>query len=223
MTESLEKKILERWPVLYHVAHRDALDAILSNGLLCTRRLVEEVGVDDATKQSIVREHRPESIQLSGGGIGTAVIRDQKPMSDSGLRRALPAHLTPADWYSLLNDRVFFWLTEERLFRFLKARAYREREHLVLSFDTARVLAGEWEKIELSPINSGATKPMPRYRDESFFAPIEEYPWSYWGARRPSAGVVVELCVRDGVPDVREYLKDVRIMRQDEVLSRPTW
>jgi hypothetical protein len=67
---------------------------------------------------------------------GTAVIRDQKPMSDGGLVRALQDGLKPRDWYRILNKKVFFWLTRERLETLVNAREYREEpavDYLVLN------------------------------------------------------------------------------------------
>jgi hypothetical protein len=57
---------------------------------------------------------RPKSAKVS-------VVRDQFPMTDAGLLRCLPNHISPADWYKLLNQKVFFWLTKDRLIRLLNA------------------------------------------------------------------------------------------------------
>ena len=60
-------------------------------------------------------------------------------MSESALKKCLNG-MTPTEWYRLLNSKVFFWLTAERVTRLLSARAYRKREHTVLTIDTARLL-----------------------------------------------------------------------------------
>jgi hypothetical protein len=60
---------------------------------------------------------------------GKATIRDQKLMSDSGIRRALQDHLELSDWSRLLNQRVSFWATLRCLDALLAARAYREGRH----------------------------------------------------------------------------------------------
>ena len=88
---------------------------------------------------------------------GTAWIRDQRPMSDAGLLRALAnSDLRPRDWYRLLNRRVYFWTTEQRLNTMLSAEAYREKYHTVISLDTRRLLDRHLDQVELSAINSGA-------------------------------------------------------------------
>ena len=50
----------------------------------------------------------PESVAITHPVEGTAVIRDQKPMTDEGLRRALETGLSPTDWYRILNTKAFF-------------------------------------------------------------------------------------------------------------------
>ena len=137
-------------------------------------------------------------------GVGSAVIRDQKPMDDRGLERCLQDGLTPQDWYELLNVRVFFWLTRSRLLRLLTARSYNEIEHDVLEIDTALLVDAYKLQITLAPINTGATKPMPATRGKSTIVSIADY--DYAGRlkthrREP----VVELAVTSGIPNIRDF------------------
>lgn len=59
----------------------------------------------DARSLSI---HRPECGPITHHVYGTAVIRDQKPMDDKGLTRALRDGLMPCGSYQILNGKVFF-------------------------------------------------------------------------------------------------------------------
>ncbi|MEM9522644.1 MAG: hypothetical protein AAF982_01395 [Pseudomonadota bacterium] len=93
-------------------------------------------------------------------------------MSAFGLARCLPGHLSPADWYELLNAKVFFWLTGERLHKLTGARAYRHREHDVLEVNARSLIDAHRGAIWLCPINGCCTKPWPRPRDETIFARI---------------------------------------------------
>lgn len=223
MSQKTIEWMARRWPYAYHVAHSDSLESILSRGLLSTQRLLDVVGVDEITRREILRCHRPEHVEIEDERFGRVTIRDQKPMDDKGLRRCLPSHLSPSDWYELLNGRVFFWLTCKRLSTFLNAAAYRDKEHLVLTVDTRKLVMGEYDRVELSSMNSGATKPMANERDESIFAHISEYPWDYGDRRRARQEIAVELCVRDGVPDIRQYLVGANVMRGDTVLAEVDW
>ena len=140
-------------------------------------------------------------------------------MDDSGLRRCLRDELSPDDWYGILNERVFFWLSHSRLIRLLSARPYRHKEHDVLELDARSLVAAHRNNITLSPINSGATKPFPRERGQDTFLSIADYPYSSWRARRRPGERAVELAVMGGVPDVRRFVRQVSVMRGEEVIK----
>jgi hypothetical protein len=106
----------------------------------------------------------------------------------------------------LLNDKVFFWLTEARLQKLLGAKAYRNLRHTVLHVDTARLLDRHADRVVLSPINSGCTKPMPAPRGRDTFRSLRDYPFDDWLKKRGSADAVVELAVKDGVRDIAEFV-----------------
>src|SRR5258707_5561077 len=111
-------KVDERWgrfPRLYHMAQLGSWPSIVKYGLLSTTALLDLFESRGDERFRIESCHRPESIPILHPKHGCAVIRDQKPMSDRSVRKALVGTLEPTDWYRELNSRVFFWLTEERL------------------------------------------------------------------------------------------------------------
>src|SRR5262245_60128665 len=109
------RELIERYPRLYHMAEDGAWPSIERHGLLSTSALLDLYGVDGAERVTIESSHRPDSIEINRDGLGTAVVRDQKPMSDAGLARCLQDGLSPEEWYRILNNKSFFWLTERRL------------------------------------------------------------------------------------------------------------
>ena len=113
-----------RFALLYHMAQLGSWPSVEEHGLLSTTALLDRFEVGGDERFRIESCHRPESITINHAVHGRAVIRDQKPMSDRSVRKALAGGLKPADWYRELNSRVFFWLTEERLNTFMNARAY---------------------------------------------------------------------------------------------------
>jgi hypothetical protein len=127
-------------------------------------------------------------------------------MTESALKKCLADNVTPMQWFEILNDRAFFWLSRERLRGLLGARAYRGRPQTVLTVDTAGLLNAHRARIELSPLNSGATiyKPQPRGRDT--FLSIADYPFDERRKTRAVDKSVVELVVRGGVPDISDHL-----------------
>lgn len=201
-------------PVLFHMAERGSWESIRDHGLLSTSALLDLFGVTGPDRERIESCQRPESVTVERKGIGSAVIRDQKPMDDRGLERCLKDGLTPRDWYETLNARVFFWLTRARLLRLLTARAYKDSEHDVLEIETAPLVAAYRDLITLAPINTGATKPMPAPRGKSTIVSIADYDYA---ARMKThrSEPVVELAVSPGVPDIGDFVRRVVVMRGD--------
>ena len=212
-------ELLKDCPTLFHMAERGSWPSIKKHGLLSTSALLNAVGLKGADRRRIESERRPENVTLNNKVFGEVVIRDQKPMDDTGLIRCLQDGITPGEWYRLLNARVFFWLTEDRLHRLLCAGAYQDSEHDVLELDATALVAAHRTAITLSPMNSGCTKPMPHPRGRQTFTSITDYPYAYWRPRRKRGERVVELAVTGGVPDVRKYVRRVLAMRGKTIIS----
>ena len=201
------------------MAERGAWAGIQRHGLLSTTALLDLFAIKGQRREAIERQHRPSIVKISDKKIGSAAIRDQIPMSDAGLRRALPSAILPADWYQRLNGMVFFWMTEGRLLRLTSACSYREIEHEVIVFDTRAIIEAHFSRIWLCPINSGCTKPMPHPRDYSTFKRIENYDYQYWRSRRGQGERVVELCIDYSVTDVKSFVIDGFVIRGEEKLG----
>ena len=220
MTGEELSELLRDCPVLYHMAERGSWPSIQRHGLLSTSALLDLFAVDNESRIVIEARRRPEGITLEHPELGWAVVRDQKPMDDRGLKQCLQDGLTPENWYKILNARTFFWLTRSRLIRLLTAKPYRDKEHDVLELDAATLVRAYMSQITLSPINSGATKPFPAPRGKDTFLPIAEYPYAAWRMKRPKGERAVELAVTGGVPDIERFVKRVSVMRGTEVLAR---
>jgi hypothetical protein len=201
------------------MAERGSWNSIRQHGLLSTSALLDLYEVADPKREAIEARRRPENVAISHPALGTAVVRDQKPMDDAGLTRCLQDGLTPSDWYCLLNSRVFFWLSKNRLLRLLGAGAYKDKAHDVLELDAMPLVTAYCPKITLSPMNSGCTKPLPHPRGLNTFLPIKDYPYDFWRRRRPKWDRAAELVVERGVPDAHRYVRRVLVMRRDEILS----
>ena len=189
---------------------------IKRNGLLSTSALLDRYGVTGSTRVALEEAHRPDKVTL--GGVGDQVVlRDQKPMQPARLQPALRDGLTSEQWYRLLNAKVFMWAEEHRLLRLLRARHYRSLEHVVLTLDTASLVAAHEKTVWLSPMNSGNTFPMPALRGTDTFLRIADYPTKV--SRPAPHKPVVEVCVDYSIPDIAEHVIQVRRMTGDVVLG----
>jgi hypothetical protein len=116
--------------------------------------------------------------------------------------------LSPEYWYFFLNQHVFFWLTEDRLQSMLCARPYRDKIHDVLVLDGPSLIKDFKDRIILSPINSGCTKPYPHPRGRDTLQQIDDYP--YRSRKLAKKEGAVEVAVRDGVPNISDYIIEIQ-------------
>jgi hypothetical protein len=206
------EQLIKNHPRLYHMAEKDAWLSIQKHGLLSTTALLDLFEIKGNQREALESAHRPESVTITHPTHGRAVVRDQKPMSDSGLRRCLSG-VSPREWYQILNRKTFFWLTEERLHRLLSAGAYRAEGHCVLTVDTKALIIEHRDQITLSPINSGCTKPMPHPRDKGCFLRINDYDYAHWLKKRHKKDPVVEVAVDYSVPQIASMVLRVEILK----------
>lgn len=223
MTDGELAELIRDCPTLYHMAERGTWPSIRQHGLFSTSALLDLYKMQGPEREAIEGRRRAEGVTIDHPALPPVVIRDQKPMDDTGLRTCLLDGLSPEDWYRSLNRRVFFWLTRERLLRLLNARPYRRDEHDVLELDTAALVAAYRPAITLSPINSGTTKPFPSTaskRGRATFLPIAEYPYAWWRSKGRKPGErVVELTVDYGIPDVTRFVRRVVRMQGGTILD----
>jgi hypothetical protein len=201
-----EADLVRIYPRLFHMAEDGSLPSIQAKGLLSTSAILDLYKINGAVRAAIESACRPESVTIKKASLPDAVIRDQKPMTDSALRTCLKDQLTPKEWYEMLNRKTFFWLHKERLWKLLNAKAYRDQPQTILTIDTASLVAAHRHRILLSPINSGSTIMNPQPRGKDTFMSIEAYPYAERRKTRSVANALVELIVMDGVHDINDHL-----------------
>ncbi len=183
------KELADLYPRLYHMAEAGTWDSIRKHGLLSTSSLLTLFEVDDRTRNEIEAQRRPESVPLTHARHGRAVVRDQKPLIHSKLLQSLRG-CTPEEWYRLLNSRVFFWLTEDRLKTLICAREYAGKEHTILTVDTLALVNAYQQQITLAPMNTGNTQPFAHPRGPDTFISASSGPLTSRSAsstsRRPT-------------------------------------
>lgn len=210
---------VRHYPRLYHMAQDGAWDSIRSHGLLSTSALLDLFQINGDLRRQIESCHRPRSVEIKHLAHTSAIIRDQNPMRERPLLKCL-RNMTPREWYELLNRKVFFWVTEERVQQLLGARMYRNSAHTVVTLDTASMLKVHQDEITLSPINSGSTLYNPRPRGADTFLPLPEYPFDDRKKKAGLARAVAELAVDYSVPDVLEHVIRVERRKGSRVLEK---
>jgi hypothetical protein len=159
------------------------------------------------------RMHFHYPAHSADGSSDSVVIRNQRPMPPAALQKCLIG-MTPAQWYALINQKVFFWCDPERLNR--QHRACGERPQIALTLDTERLLSRHGDHVALTPFNTGNARRKPAIRGRATFVPYSAWLASDWRSeadrlgisRRPSSHPPVELTVADAVRCSRRSRQD---------------
>jgi hypothetical protein len=212
------EQLVELYPQVFHMAEASSWPSIKRHGLLSTSALLDLFEISGEARFKIESCHRPDSVTISHPKHGTAVIRDQKPMRESALRLCLKG-CSPRKWYRFLNRKVFFWGIEERVTTLLNARAYRSRDHIVLTVDTAQLIKENNSKMLLSPLNSGSTIYRPVSRSIKSFRPLAKYPYEERKKARGKKHAIVEFAFDYEVQGLLGAVIRVERRRGDSILA----
>ena len=217
------------YPLLYHMAWDGSWPSIREYGLLSTAELLREYGKSDNEIRELTQKRRPHWVTIETPGRPRAVIRDQKPLTDGGLRKALKDGMPketrdeppePWQWYEKINSMVFFWPTRNRLRTLMTAAAYDGLCHDVLIVDTKKLVELVGDKIRLSHINSGSTRPFPHPRNLALFQPIKEFPFQTRMRKLGKLKAVAEVCVNTRVDRIEEAVINVMRGSAEEILAK---
>ncbi|MGH6929557.1 MAG: DUF7002 family protein, partial [Dongiaceae bacterium] len=176
-------------------------------------------GVRGGERTRIERHQRQQSMSLPNG----AMVRDQSPMPPAALARCLRG-LAPSQWYALLNSKVFFWIDPERLNRQRRACGGPQ---VVLVIDAAALLTRYNERAAVTPINTGNARRQPALRGLCTFVPYAAWSRSGWESETSALGTrprakshaPAELAIEYAVPDVMDFVRDVRHLARHESFS----
>lgn len=204
-------------PRLYHVTSPGAWPQIRRHGLLTASASVDLFDPPADTRAAILADRRERSIPLEAPGLGKLEVNDQIPLSMKALATCLDNDLAPSDWLAMLNMRVFFWPSEDALDRLLSARMNRTRARDVLVFETLSLARAHAARLELCPINSGATIRKAARRGMATFTPLTELSYRDWRRRRGRSDQIVEVTLRGSLRDPDAHL--VRIDTHNPVSS----
>lgn len=191
---------------VYHLAEASNWLSIQRHGLLSANNLFDLAGLRGGDRKQLEWQQRLQHVELTNG----VQIRDQRPMPPVGLEACLVG-MTPGEWYGLINARVFFWLDPDRLNR--QRAACEPRHQVVLTVDTAALVARYSKQLEVTPINTGNARRRPARRGAATFVPYAAWIESGWASEaaalstpeRSRSRLPAELTVVGSVPDVMQF------------------
>jgi hypothetical protein len=203
------EELADRHPRLYHVTTPGSMSGMIKHGLLSTSALLDLFEIAGEERAVIAACPRTAELTIEHPTHGKAIISDNSPLMIGALGRCLDDGLQPADWLRMLNERVFFWADRRGVSRLLDARVNRDRPREVVVVDTLSLAREFADRMEITPINTGATIRRPARRGLSTFAPIQAHTYQTWQRLRGRRDRVIEVTVRGGVPDIRNHLIDI--------------
>ncbi len=213
------EELVDNYPHLYHMAEPESWPNMQTHGLRSTSALLDLYEVVGAARKHIEECRRPEAVTIKHPGLPQAVIRDNKPISDTKLEKALVDGTGVSEWYRLLNGKVFFWTTTDRLKTFLNASSYRTRPHTVITVSTKKMILAHENIIWLTPMNTGSTSPMGHPRGLATFKRVVDFPFESRRKGRALKDVVVELAVDGLVPDIEALAERVEVWAEAQMLE----
>jgi len=190
------------------MAESGSWDSIQKRGLLSTSAILDLFEKNGEERCQIESNWRPKSITIEHPVHGKTVIRDQAPMPPEDLKKCLIG-ISVQEWYELINSKIFFWVTKNRLNNFLNAINYRNKSHTVLTISTQDLLSNYINAITLTDINTGFT-----YhggpRGKHTFRSVKEF---------PTNRTVWELAVEYAVYKVIDFTITVEEWKRDRLLE----
>jgi hypothetical protein len=194
--------------------------SIQASGLLPASHLLQIAGVTGDERRRLEREQRPEHTTLPNG----VEIRDQKRVPANALRACLVG-LTPAEWYLLLNARVFFWFDPVRLNR--QRGACKRRPQIVLTLDAFTLVEAHRVSTSVTPINTGNALRKPARRGRSTFVPYDTWLESAWASEAAPLGTTersrshapVELTIAGPVPDILRHVVAAQVLAAGQAFA----
>lgn len=204
-------ELVHSYPRVYHIAANGAWNSIKSQGLLSTSAILDKYGVTGSSRVDLECKRRPNSVNLTHPNHGTVTIRDQKPLSDTKVAMGLErggSNFSIRDWYKLLNGRVFFWASKERLEKLLNGQAYQELSFEVLVVDTVELVSRYSNVIRLCHKNSGAMRAIHPI-GPCIFKTIDQFDSTKRRNGSPKTPVV-ELTVEYAIPDIEDIVIEIQ-------------
>jgi Family of unknown function (DUF7002) len=192
---------------VYHLAEEANWPSIKRIGLLPAAELIARAGLSGADRDRLGRSQRVSHTVLPDG----VEIRDQLRMPATALRACL-VDMEPADWYALMNSRVFFSLEPTRLNGI--RGGCEPRAQVVLTLDTAGLMADYRGLASVTPINTGHALRRAARRGAATFVPYASWVESGWASEVAQLGIrersrshrPVELAIAGAIPDAMRYV-----------------
>ena len=187
------------FPKLYHLTFTSNLESIGLHGLQSCSDLAATLAFDADEREASLNRRRL-CIQSMRG----ASLRDQQTASESKMKSCL-VKITAPEWLTLLNSKVFFYLSLEKALRF--AEAYADYENTILETDTCALLATHAPHASVCRIQSGSFTFRATPRGRNSFIPLNSFVYK---TRRDTPA---ELTVDQPIREILSFSRALKIAK----------
>jgi len=154
------QKFIAKNEFLYHLTDTLNWNNIRENRILFSAQtIVNRSHLEAEEKRYILHNRRPVHRIIEIDGISYS-LRDQRPISETNLRKCLTDGWTNEDYILFLNSRVFFWPNLKRLWSHYGT--YSHEHPIILKVPTQTMLDLN-HNAEYCRLNSGATRSNPHW------------------------------------------------------------
>jgi hypothetical protein len=171
------------FPSLYHLTFASNLPSIRQHGLLSPQALAERYSFSPEECTAVLEQRRRCIQQLHG-----VTLRDQHTAQESKMKSCLVG-VTAPEWITLLNSKVFFFVSKPKAA--VLAKSYAAYDNLLLEIDTAALLSTHSSHASVCRIHSGAFLYNPRPRGRASFIPLAAF--SYRNKRDTPAELTIDM------------------------------
>lgn len=197
--KSLPYPFLLRYPRVFHVTLVPDPAALIHSGLRSASGLLDLFGLDGPERYAMERRQRKTAVRLEHLEHGSAFLNDQRPLPAKAMERCLRS-MTSEEWYVELNERIFFWLSRNRLHPFASARFGAKLPRTLLTLNTRALCAGDESgnesRLELCAFNSGSAIRRAAPRDRSSLQSVHAFPLRHPGSRTTRTPVELSIVIR---------------------------
>jgi hypothetical protein len=165
----------------FHLADQENWSSVQRNGLLSASWLMDRAGLNGINRK--VKEHgrRKGRTVLPDG----TMIRDNKPLPFVALERCLVG-MSPAEWFALLNSKIFYWLDLSRLES--QHRACGACSQVLMVFETAALVSKHEAMATVTPINTGSPMRKTALREAQTFVSVADWRCRRWTVEMAMTG-----------------------------------
>ncbi len=204
------EELAKKHPKLYHIAEAKSRSSIIKHGLLTSKSLLKLFDVPNTVALETISKRRSKPFVLSNSEHEHAVLNDNLPLNETILAKCLEDGLSPSDWLSMLNSRVFFFTSRSQANKLLASSGNVSRQKIMLTLDTLSLAKTYSKHLEICPINSGATDPRcsPK-RGLKTFTPLLKLPFSEWSLKRGMQDRIKEVTATCDLIDISNYITEV--------------